>query len=111
MHGCCRPFMTMFASGYNRKYLMALTRLYSCLLGYIIISILAACSSGFYLAFLHPVLVSTRCGGNHPCRSKDAHQMMAIVIGGSELRRLLRCHLQLILPDFNNWQSSLWYRL
>lgn len=105
------PFMTMFASGYNRKYLMALTMSI-----FLFTGIVSSLAPPFWLlmlvrvlpAFLHPVLVSTAVAAatTHADR-KDAHQMMAIVIGGIGIATITTVPFATYIAGlFTNWQSS-----
>lgn len=105
------PFMTMFASGFNRKTLMAVTMAIFLLTG-----IVSAMAPPFWLlmtvrvlpAFLHPVLVSTAvAAATNTAHQKDAHQMMAIVIGGIGIATITTVPFATYLAGvFNNWQAS-----
>ncbi|SHF26290.1 Predicted arabinose efflux permease, MFS family [Pedobacter caeni] len=105
------PFMTMFASGVNRKTLMAVTMAIFLLTG-----IVSALAPPFWLlmtvrvlpAFLHPVLVSTAvAAATNTAEQKEAHQMMAIVIGGIGIATITTVPFATYLAGaFNNWQAS-----
>lgn len=105
------PFMTMFASGFNRKNLMALT------MGiFLITGIVSALAPPFWLlmtirvlpAFLHPVLVSTAvAAATDNADKQDAHKMMAIVIGGIGIATITTIPMASYIAGlFNNWQFS-----
>ena len=105
------PFMTMFASGFNRKSLMAVT------MGiFLITGIVSALAPPFWLlmtirvlpAFLHPVLVATAvAAATDSSDKKDAHKMMAIVIGGIGIATITTVPFATYMASvFNNWQFS-----
>lgn len=105
------PFMTMFASGFNRKNLMALT------MGiFLVTGIVSAMAPPFWLlmiirvlpAFLHPVLVATAvAAATDAADKKDAHKMMAIVIGGIGIATITTVPFATYMAGvFNNWQFS-----
>lgn len=80
------PFMTLLMSGYNRKYMMALS-----LAVFLFTGIVSALSPPFWLlmlvrmlpAFLQPVYISTAiAAATNGTDKKEEHQMMAIVLGG-----------------------------
>lgn len=105
------PLMTMFASGYNRKYLMALTMAI-----FLITGIVSSLAPPFWLlmtvrvlpAFLHPVLVSAAvAAATSTADQKDAHKMMAIVIGGISIATITTVPFAAYIAGvFNSWQSS-----
>lgn len=105
------PFMTMFTSGFNRKFLMALTMTI-----FLITGIISSLSPPFWLlmlvrilpAFLHPVLVSTAvAAATGTADQKDAHKMMAIVIGGIAIATITTVPFAAYIAGvFNSWQSS-----
>ncbi|MBB5638656.1 putative MFS family arabinose efflux permease [Pedobacter cryoconitis] len=105
------PLMTMFASGFNRKHLMALTMVI-----FLITGIVSSMAPPFWLlmtvrvlpAFLHPVLVSTAvAAATSTADQKDAHKMMAIVIGGISIATITTVPFAAYIAGvFNHWQSS-----
>ena len=95
-------FMTVFAAGFNRKYLMASTMTI-----FLITGIVSSLAPPFWLlmtvrvlpAFVHPVLVSTAvAAATDTAEQKDAHKMMAIVIGGISIATIITVPLYFRLP-------------
>ena len=105
------PFLTIFTSGINRKKLMAISMMI-----FLITGIVSSFSPPFWLlmlvrllpAFLHPALVSAAVGAaTASADKKDAHKMMAIVIGGVGIATITTVPFATFIASvFNNWQAS-----
>lgn len=105
------PFLTIFTSGINRKKLMAISMMI-----FMITGIVSSLSPPFWLlmlvrllpAFLHPALVSAAVGAaTASADKKDAHKMMAIVIGGVGIATITTVPFATFIASvFNNWQAS-----
>ncbi|WP_159474922.1 MFS transporter [Chryseobacterium sp. 18068] len=105
------PIMTIFSSGFDRKKLMAVT------MGiFLMTGIVSSLAPPFWLlmtirvlpAFLHPVLVATAvAAATDAADKKDAHKMMAIVIGGIAIATITTVPFATYISGvFNNWQFS-----
>lgn len=105
------PFLTIFTSSINRKKLMATSMTI-----FLITGIVSSLSPPFWLlllvrllpAFLHPALVSAAVGAaTASADKKDAHRMMAIVIGGVGLATITTVPFATFIAGvFNSWQAS-----
>jgi predicted MFS family arabinose efflux permease len=105
------PFLTVLTSGINRKKLMAISMTI-----FLITGIISSFSPPFWLlllvrllpAFLHPALVSAAVGAaTASADKKDAHKMMAIVIGGVGLATITTVPFATYIASvFDNWQAS-----
>jgi len=105
------PFLTIFTSGINRKKLMMMSMMI-----FMITGIVSSLSPPFWLlllvrllpAFLHPALVSAAVGAaTASADKKDAHQMMAIVIGGVGIATITAVPFATFIAGmFNSWQAS-----
>lgn len=105
------PFMTLFLSGYNRKYIMAIS------LGvFLLTGIVSALSPPFWLlllvrmlpAFLQPVYISTAiAAATNAAAKKDEHKMMAIVLGGIGIATVSTVPFATYLAGvFQSWNYS-----
>jgi len=105
------PFLTIFSSGINRKKLMAISMMI-----FLVTGIVSSMSPPFWLlvlvrllpAFLHPALVSAAVGAaTASADKKDAHKMMAIVIGGVGIATITTVPFATFIAGvFNSWQAS-----
>lgn len=105
------PFLTIFTSGINRKRLMAVSMMI-----FLITGIASSFSPPFWLlllvrllpAFLHPALVSAAVGAaTARAENKDAHKMMAIVIGGVGIATITTVPFATFIAGvLNSWQAS-----
>lgn len=105
------PFLTIFTSGINRKKLMAISMMI-----FLITGIVSSFSPPFWLlllvrlfpAFLHPALVSAAVGAaTASADKKDAHKMMAIVIGGVGIATITTVPFATFIAGvFDSWQAS-----
>ncbi|SEA44800.1 MFS transporter [Pedobacter hartonius] len=105
------PFLTILTSGINRKKLMAISMTI-----FLITGVVSSLSPPFWLlllvrllpAFLHPALVSAAVGAaTVAADKKDAHKMMAIVIGGVGIATITTVPFATYIASvFNSWQAS-----
>lgn len=105
------PFLTIFTSGINRKKLMTVS-----MMVFLATGIVSSFSPPFWLlllvrllpAFLHPTLVSAAVGAaTASAHKKDAHKMMAIVIGGVGIATITTVPLATFIASvFDSWQAS-----
>lgn len=105
------PFLTVFTSGIDRKKLMVTSMMI-----FLITGIVSSLSPPFWLllmvrllpAFLHPALVSAAVGAAiASADKKDAHKMMAIVIGGVGIATITTVPFATFIASvFDNWQVS-----
>lgn len=105
------PMMTLFMSGFNRKWVMAFS------LGLFLASgIISLFSPPFSLlllvrmlpAFMQPVYISTAiAAATAAVEKKDEHAMMAIVLGGIGIATITTVPLATYIAGLvGNWQSS-----
>lgn len=104
------PFMTLLASGYNRKNVLLLS-----LMPFLLAGLVSALAPPFWLllavrvlpAFLHPVFYSTAlglvAGGSDP---KEAPRLMAIILSGIGIATVTTIPLATYVASQAGWQAA-----